>query len=353
MARPRIFVSSTYYDLKHIRSAMEVFIDSMGYESVLFESGEIPFSHSDPLDESCYKEIEACHMLVLIIGGRYGSVVSEEEGAPPEEVLEKHYHHFNSITRKEYETARGLGLPIYIFVEKGVAAEYLTYKENRDNESIKYAHVDSVNIFRLIESIYVQRTNNLVREFERYEDISLWLKDQWAGLFAGFLSRKATESSISSLSRQLGSLEDVANALKGYSEKIIKSVTPGESEEIISQTNEKLRHKKELDVFLSNDFISHLVVDHLAMGDRLFDAFVEASSYVDFCKMANNLMPAGEMCSAFRSQKAMREIARLREILNLEKWEMDVVKNLAPQRPSVAKSGRTRSRKSSSEDDDK
>lgn len=43
MARPRIFVSSTYYDLKHIRSAMEVFIDSMGYESVLFESGEIPF----------------------------------------------------------------------------------------------------------------------------------------------------------------------------------------------------------------------------------------------------------------------------------------------------------------------
>ena len=72
MAKPRVFISSTYYDLKYIRKDLEVFIDGMGYDSVLFESGDIPFQHELALDESCYQEIQNCHMLILIIGGRYG-----------------------------------------------------------------------------------------------------------------------------------------------------------------------------------------------------------------------------------------------------------------------------------------
>lgn len=222
MAKPRIFISSTYYDLKHIRNSLESFIDGFGYESVLFESGDIPFSHHKPLDDSCYKEIEMCHMLVLIIGGRYGSSISSEENNLPEEELEKHYHHFNSITKKEYDTAKDLDLPVYIFIEKGVAAEFQTYKENRENTSINYAHVDSVNIFKLIESIHDQKRNNLVREFEKFDDISSWLKEQWSGLFFIFLSARTSESNLESLSRQIGSLEATANALKDYSESIIR-----------------------------------------------------------------------------------------------------------------------------------
>jgi len=38
MAKPRIFVSSIYYDLKHIRASLSLFIDSLGYESILFYS---------------------------------------------------------------------------------------------------------------------------------------------------------------------------------------------------------------------------------------------------------------------------------------------------------------------------
>ncbi len=43
MARPKVFVSSTYYGLRHIRNSLETFIENMGYEGVLFESGDIPF----------------------------------------------------------------------------------------------------------------------------------------------------------------------------------------------------------------------------------------------------------------------------------------------------------------------
>ncbi|HDI3138782.1 TPA: DUF4062 domain-containing protein, partial [Vibrio cholerae] len=37
MAKPRIFISSTYYDLKHIRSDLERFISEQGYDAVLNE----------------------------------------------------------------------------------------------------------------------------------------------------------------------------------------------------------------------------------------------------------------------------------------------------------------------------
>ena len=43
MARPRVSVSSTYYDLKHIRASLSSFIESLGYESVLSEKGDIAY----------------------------------------------------------------------------------------------------------------------------------------------------------------------------------------------------------------------------------------------------------------------------------------------------------------------
>jgi hypothetical protein len=93
MARPKVFVSSTYYDLKHIRNSLNVFIEGLGYEPVLYEQGDIPFHHDAPLDISCYEEIESCHILVFIIGGRYGSSTSDTELAAGTEL-------YNSITKK-------------------------------------------------------------------------------------------------------------------------------------------------------------------------------------------------------------------------------------------------------------
>ena len=45
MVKPRIFVSSTYYDLKYIRNSLRNFIESFGYEAVLFEDGDIPYDY--------------------------------------------------------------------------------------------------------------------------------------------------------------------------------------------------------------------------------------------------------------------------------------------------------------------
>ncbi len=73
MASPRVFVSSTYYDLKHLRSALDAFIAGLGYEGVLSEKGDIAYAPDAPLDDSCYRAAEQADIFVLIIGGRYGS----------------------------------------------------------------------------------------------------------------------------------------------------------------------------------------------------------------------------------------------------------------------------------------
>lgn len=42
MAKPRVFISSTFYDLKQIRADLDNFIQSLGYDVVRNEEGAIP-----------------------------------------------------------------------------------------------------------------------------------------------------------------------------------------------------------------------------------------------------------------------------------------------------------------------
>lgn len=234
MAKPRIFVSSTYYDLKHIRDRLEAFIENFGYEPVLFESGDIPFHHDRALDESCYAEINLCHILVLLIGGRYGSMTSDEA---KETSANEKIEFYNSITKKEYTTARDRDIPIFIFVEKNVLAEYETYKNNKESD-IKYAHVDSKNIFKLLDEILAKERNNFIRGFERFDDVATWLRDQWAGLFADLITKKGKETSLEDLDSKLNELGNITNALKQYSEAMLRGLQPESSENIIQQQEE-------------------------------------------------------------------------------------------------------------------
>jgi len=73
MAKPRVFISSTFYDLKQVRADLNMFIDSLGYDTIRNEEGDIPYGKDEGLEEYCYKEIKSIDILVSIIGGRFGS----------------------------------------------------------------------------------------------------------------------------------------------------------------------------------------------------------------------------------------------------------------------------------------
>jgi hypothetical protein len=281
VARPRVFVSSTYYDLKHIRNSLEAFIENLGYESVLYEAGDIPFNHESPLDVSCYAEIKSCHILVLIIGGRYGSPVSGNDEKASLEF-------YNSVTKEEYETARKKDIPIYIFIDKNVHSEYHTYKKNRKNENIQYAHVDNVNIFKLIDDIYAQKRNNLIRDFEKFDDLSSWLKDQWAGRFAELLSEKKRDKELEDLSVQVSGLKDLSSVLKSYTESIMEKLQPENFEQIIKSSNNVLREKY-ISIFSKDGMINYFLQKApKGVGIiKLFDAFENSSNVGEFLRKVN------------------------------------------------------------------
>ena len=254
MAKPRIFVSSTYYDLKHIRASLSLFIDSLGYESILFEKGQIAFVSDDPLDISCYREAEAADIFVLIIGGRYGSETSEVKVKNKAQSSD-----YNSITRQEYETASHNHIPTYILIEKGVYAEYQTYKRNKDNHSIQYAHVDNINIFKLIDDIHNKPNNNPIFSFEKYNEIEEWLRDQWAGLFKDFLLKRGNLKKFESLQKQIQNLENLNNTFKNYLETLLKESTSESTSDLILEENKKLRLFRFKKAFESNEIFMHIL----------------------------------------------------------------------------------------------
>lgn len=241
MARPRIFISSTYYDLKHLRSSLENFVESLGFDAVLSEKGNIAYIPDIALDESCYKEVGNIDIFVIIIGGRYGSEKSKTRTGTPKQF----YENYDSITKQEYESALSQDIPIYILIEKSVYAEYETYRKNKGNKAIIYAHVDSVNIFHLIEKILSQSQNNPIQQFDRYADIEGWLKEQWAGLFRDLLKRMSSQKQLASLDLQVSVMAEINTTLKTYLETIISEIVPTKSESLIESETERIKNETE------------------------------------------------------------------------------------------------------------
>ena len=79
MAKPRVFISSTFYDLRHVREDVERFVLELGYEAVRHETGGIAYGKDEPPEEYAYREVELCDIIVAIIGGRFGSQSQQDE----------------------------------------------------------------------------------------------------------------------------------------------------------------------------------------------------------------------------------------------------------------------------------
>jgi HAD superfamily phosphoserine phosphatase-like hydrolase len=183
MPQPQIFISSTYVDLKDVRESLSSFIDQYGFEPILFEKGGIPFNYNTENEKDCYDAVKKSDLFILIIGKRYGKISSEE----------KKYKHsrmakYNSITKKEYQTAMESNLPMHIFIDDKVNTEYNKWKKNKKKRNfIKLKYVDNENLFFLINDIYNSNSRTQVRKFSNISDITNWLKQQWAGHFQNFL----------------------------------------------------------------------------------------------------------------------------------------------------------------------
>ena len=255
-------------------------------------------------------------MLVLIIGGRYGTERSESREDLPRSFFER----YDSITKHEYMSAITNNIPVWILVDAQVYAEYQTFQKNKNSKSIVYAHVDSINVFLLIEEILLQRRNNALFTFGRYTEIEDWLREQWAGIFRDLLKRTAQSQQIASLSSQVFQLSEINKTLKTYLENLMRAVSPEKYEKVIEDESSRLS-----DLEILSKLKSNLFIDHLGNGNISIDMarkILEESRTADDLK--KNLIKAAktlknqerlDLDDVFNIPAAQDDINECREIL--------------------------------------
>jgi hypothetical protein len=197
MPAPRIFVSSTYFDLKQVRSDLSRFVSDLGFEPVMFEAAVIPYEASISPAEASIQEVERCDFLVSIVGSRAGSVAPGQD---------------HSVSVAEFKRALESNKQIFIFIMKDVLTEYKTYMLNKEVKDFKYWSVDNIKIFQFIEEIISLPKNNAHFAFERTEDIVNILRKQFAGLFFDMIQRQSrieAASIVSDLKFLTQSLQEI------------------------------------------------------------------------------------------------------------------------------------------------
>lgn len=206
MAIPRVFISSTCYDLADERDSMVSFCNSFGFETALSERGDI-FYHPDlHTHTACVRETSNCQIFVLIIGGRFGGKYVADKS--------------KSITNAEYAAAREQGIPICTFIKQDVLNDHNFWQKNKEKPFVKdltFPSIDkqehAIDIFNFIDQIRHAPNNNGFFGFSLNKEIFAHLRKQWAGMFFDYLQAR-------SLSKQFSTTNQTLAALTAASEKI-------------------------------------------------------------------------------------------------------------------------------------
>ena len=211
MAKLRIFVSSTCYDLGVIRSELRPFISSMGYEPIMSDYSDILYDPRSHTHDSCIKEVPNCDMVLLVIGQRYGgtAIPSVIEGfnldilktATTRTDLLEHKEKL-SITQLEVLKAVEQSIPVYAFVDEKVLHDHHVYEKNKDKkeviDAIEFPSIHKKEtakyIFEFINFLTHRVKNNSITSFTRLEDIKGTLVNQWSQLFQRLLSENRTRT---------------------------------------------------------------------------------------------------------------------------------------------------------------
>jgi len=234
MATPRVFFSSTCYDLQEVRNNLRSFVQEFGLEPVMSEFGDIFYEYSQHVQDAAISEIEKCNLFVLIVGNNYGTIYHKEHpstGIP------------DSVTLREFKKALSIDIPKHIFINRFVQYDYINFQKVLREELNKHFTEHDVEkeeiqkavsqiratldasyhfpqpsyrfVFHFLDLIDELKVNNAIFPFEHFSDIRDLLRKQWAGLI---YERLTTNQSVNSrFSDQiLAKLENVEKILSEF-----------------------------------------------------------------------------------------------------------------------------------------
>ena len=91
MAKPTVFVSSTVHDLRDMRSAIQYWLEELGYDVLLNEAPNFPVAADLNSYDACIETVKKADYCIVLIGSRAGGWYDKDKGI--------------TITRAEYQAA--------------------------------------------------------------------------------------------------------------------------------------------------------------------------------------------------------------------------------------------------------
>lgn len=277
--KPRVFVSSTFYDLKYIREDLAGFIRVHDFEPIMFEEGDIGYESGKPLDESCYETMRNADMAILIIGGQYGSNATKQETDKTDE--------FISITQKEFKSAVDFGIPVFAFIDTKVNAEYAVYKNNAEiikeyDNNFKFNNTKDIRVFKFIQSVYAIG-NIPVNEFIKITDIKEFLSKQWSDMFKKHLSMLKENKEIETIKSSISKLENLVNNMSLMLDAVGENVLKGDFKDIKNKQKAKEVCNNMIQVF---EILDEHFINYEQRSNDLINMFLELKERFDRVKEA-------------------------------------------------------------------
>lgn len=298
MAAPNVFVSSTFYDLRHVRERIGFFIRSLGYNAILSEQGAVYYDPRRDAAEACVTEIPNCQMFVLVIGGRYGSEITDAT---------------HSVTNAEYKEARRLGIPIFALVEYGAHSDFLFYRANVnspgfDAASFTFPNADDPRVFDFIEEVQSAAVNNALVPFRDYDDIESYLRQQWAGMLHSFLVGAHEE-------RRTQDMLDVITAMNRRIELLstqILATVGTQREKALAQIYSRMLRSKAIEDLR---YIGLSPTPTSVLENESFDAFAAADGKEFFIGNGDTVISTTGEIASYRHDECSADYEELRAAL--------------------------------------
>jgi hypothetical protein len=171
MSKTRIFVSSTCYDLSAVREDLRAHLTAVGHDPLLSEYPSFPIDPDDTTIGNCKRNVQHnTDIFVLIVGGHRGSL-DKATG--------------KSVTNIEYDAARQLGIPCFVFVRNAVLTLLPVWQKNAAADFSPT--VDNPDVFNFVTRIRAE--NHWTFPFEKTADIKEILTLQLSGMLRQLLKR--------------------------------------------------------------------------------------------------------------------------------------------------------------------
>lgn len=193
--RPQVFISSSVKDLRHIRDAARKVVLDLGYEPVMSEYGEVGYMGADNAIDACYRDVQECQVMILIIGLRYGGQ-SERVGT--------------SVTEREWENAIDRVPHILTLVDQDVLKYKEVYEDNQMKDNIRFSSMDNpMATFSFINKVMASKYKNGIIPYSSTIDVQESLKKQFAALFYIALTDRTpkTEDAIQNILYEIKSIK--------------------------------------------------------------------------------------------------------------------------------------------------